>query len=51
MTWLNYWYAPYDPNAVEFNETAQRLAKEAKGDVTEEWACTPKAVEKINEVY
>lgn len=50
-TWLNYWYAPYDPNDVEFNEIARHLAEEAKVDITEEWACTPETVATTCEVY
>ena len=50
-TWLDYWYKPYNPNDVEFNETARRLAEEAREDITEEWACTPKTIATICEVY
>ena len=30
MNWLDYWYAPYDPTATEFNEQARKLTEEAR---------------------
>ena len=29
-SWLDYWYAPYDATATEFNEQARKLAENAR---------------------
>lgn len=40
MTYKDFWYKPYDPEAVEFNETARKLAEERDSEAVE-----------INEAY
>lgn len=40
MTYKDFWYKPYDPEAVEFNETARKLAEERDKEAVE-----------INEAY